>query len=1108
MNLGKLSFRFRQQLLGVLIFFTATPIFATEPLLTSWFTEASGRYARVYTTDADQAAQNATTVWTHPDGGASQLTPTYAGVHEVSETATHVYVRATGLGFHIMGPWYATDARDAIVFNFPSNIADIFHFPKTPVIPAIKTVLNGLAVGCFVDGVTMFDTRDLFSYDNARGFDSPPFGGQPGDEIWFRNATLAEAATFDTSFGHQADNTYHIHANPMGLRHQLGDSVDFDPATNTYTENFNGKHSPIIGWVGDGLPLYGPYGYSDPADPNSAVRRMVTGFQLRDGTNGSTDLNTTGRTTLPAWRVRNDPDFSEPALAANQIGPPISEEYALGRYLEDSAYKGDLGMTQGVEFDLNEYNVRFCVTPEFPAGTWAYFSCIDASGAPEFPYNLNLYYFGTPPAAAGQGSPIVVNEIPAGATTYFEGGPERKTKVKSVTTDESSGDVVLTWSAAAGGSYVIESSPDASSWTDLPALVHADSDVASLTDGAKAMDADVGYYKPRMTSLAPFDDTGFVYNNSVVQTPLDRFTIYLGAGGATPPPTNLGVLPTSVTINGQVAQVVSRPSQYIIELAFDLSTLADNQYPVVATFPNAGAWSGTLNHVANPNILLLIVDDWGIDSSPIDNNATLNPGTTFPTMATLQDLAANGVRFTNAYSQPVCSPTRAALMTGRLAFRTGVGDAGDNLQANETTLPEAFTAASSPYQMASFGKWHLNNSATGYQDEGGWPFFQGITGGGLPNYFDWTKNDNGTILANNITEYATTNQVNDAKAYIDAREAADEPWFVWMGFTAPHDPFHEPPAALLQGGTGNSNRELYEKALEALDTEIGELLDSVDLNTTNIILVGDNGTPAQVVQAPFGPVGMNGNSKGDLYEGGIHVPMVVRGPSVKLPAGSTTDELVHVTDLFSTILEMANVPDPGTAEDTTSINPILAGNDTAERCVVTEVFGPDAFGEPGRSFRLGSYPDYKLIIFDDPLTAADTPVHEFYNIVNDQNEQSPIAINTLTGDALAAYNAMLAKDAELGSPAPLVTLYIEIETGAGAGSVPANLAANPTDITVDGVNATYIARVDTNEDPARYWVKCTVPQAVSYTAAVVTFTDNPNTGDPRVFDSVQIVVAP
>ena len=404
----------------------------------------------------------------------------------------------------------------------------------------------------------------------------------------------------------------------------------------------------------------------------------------------------------------------------------------------------------------------------------------------------------------------------------------------------------------------------------------------------------------------------------------------------------------------------------------------------------------------------------GIDSSPIDNSPSQNPGTTFPTMATLESLAAGGLRFTNAYSQPVCSPTRAAIMTGRQAFRTGVGDANHSLLASETTLPEAFTAAGSPYQLAAFGKWHLGGGRTGYSTLGGWPHFVGITGGGVPNqddgYVNWAKNDNGRNA--NSTTYTTTDQVTEAKTFIDAQETADQPWFVWMGFNAPHTPFHEPPAELLQGVTGTSDRELYHKALEALDTEIGRLLQSVDLTTTNIILIGDNGTPAQVVQAPFGPTGPGGHSKGDLYEGGIHVPMVFSGPCVGVPAGSTTDKLVHVVDLYSTILEMAGVAVPTTAVDSTSINPILSGSDTADRVMIAERFGEDA--TPGRSIRLGTYPDYKLIIFGDPLSTQDVPTYEFFNLANDPNEAAPLAISSLTGDALAAYGAMIAKDVELG----------------------------------------------------------------------------------------------
>ena len=363
--------------------------------------------------------------------------------------------------------------------------------------------------------------------------------------------------------------------------------------------------------------------------------------------------------------------------------------------------------------------------------------------------------------------------------------------------------------------------------------------------------------------------------------------------------------------------------------------------------------------------------------------------------------------------------------------------------------------------------------------------------------------------------YSTSDQVNDAKAFIDARELADEPWFVWMGFNAPHTPFHEPPSGLLQGGTGASDKELYDKALEALDTEIGNLLASVDLNTTNIILVGDNGTPAQTVQAPFGPTGANGHSKGDLYEGGIAVPFVVRGPSVQLPKGSTSDKFVHVLDLYSTILEMANVTVPAAAVDSRSINPILeARADNTAREIICEAFGTDLVGLAGRSLRLDSYPDYKLIIHGDPLDTQDTPQHEFYNVQVDQNEGSPLTIATLTGVPLEAYNALVARDAELGGgyndppSGPEDTLYIELAATTGPASPPQNQNVDPTGVTVDGVAATYVGRLDQTDTAARYWVKVNVPQAPPYNAAVVTFTDNPNTGDARVFNSIQIIVAP
>ena len=175
-----------------------------------------------------------------------------------------------------------------------------------------------------------------------------------------------------------------------------------------------------------------------------------------------------------------------------------------------------------------------------------------------------------------------------------------------------------------------------------------------------------------------------------------------------------------------------------------------------------------------------------------------------------------------------------------------------------------------------------------------------------------------------------------------------------VAFNAPHTPFHNPPESLHSYGVDPlavSDRNAYEAALEALDTEIGRLLASVDLANTNIILVGDNGTPTRVAQAPYGG---QGHAKGALYQGGIHVPMVVSGPHVSLTPGSTSDRLVHVVDLFSTILEMAGVDastiiPAETAIDSASIVPILNGTDSITRYMVAEKISGSTSGRTLRS---------------------------------------------------------------------------------------------------------------------------------------------------------------
>src|SRR5206468_7387156 len=129
---------------------------------------------------------------------------------------------------------------------------------------------------------------------------------------------------------------------------------------------------------------------------------------------------------------------------------------------------------------------------------------------------------------------------------------------------------------------------------------------------------------------------------------------------------------------------------------------------------------------ARQNILLIIADDYGVDSSSLYNT---NASASLPPTPTIASLAQSGVLFRNAYVNPVCSPTRACLITGRYGFRTGIGDviagAGSpTLTAAEFTLPEAFAAnASYGYQLAHFGKWHLNNAPSSPNNIGGWPHF-------------------------------------------------------------------------------------------------------------------------------------------------------------------------------------------------------------------------------------------------------------------------------------------------------------------------------------------------------------------------------------------------
>ncbi|YCM42280.1 sulfatase-like hydrolase/transferase [Verrucomicrobiaceae bacterium 227] len=1086
-----------------LIFLASSPVFA-QAIRSSWLTSPSGQYARVYPTATQESAGTSVTSWKHATG-TSQESPTYAGVSEIAVTDEDLYIRTSGLAFHVMGPWQGENGRPFP--NYPVNIAQTARFPLTPKVQESTKAPTGLgAIGYFVDGVAMFDSRDAFSYVAEKERDARPRDGRDrGDGIWNRDAYVNESPTFDSSNAHQARGTHHYHANPPGLRHLLGDSVDYDAQSNTYSENPGGNHSPILGWAFDGIPLYGPYGYSDPMDPDSPIRRMTSGYQKRDGSNGSTDLATTGRKSLPAWIVRNEPDRSKP-LTKSQFGPDVDSAagdalYPLGQYLEDYEYLGDLGKVHGKDFDLNEYNVRFCVTPDFPQGTWAYFCCIDPSGTPVFPYNIGRYFFGE--VSGGN-----VRSIPEDREILFEGGPNITSDVAVSKEDE--GIITLTWSGAEGGEYQIESSSDLDNWN----VVDDSQKISNGNQASAVLNNSTGaHFRSVLKSLDAFDDKGFSPSSSTVPA----FTALFDE---LPSPARI----TSIEI-GELAAEATCISGNTISLSFDKGELPPGEYRATLKVTEPGKISREIRStniltVTPPrNILLLILDDWGVDSSPIDNNSQLSPGTTFPAMPSLEALAKRGLQFTNAYAQPVCSPTRATILTGRHAFRHGIGNPmRANLPAEELTLPEAFAKVNSPYQLASFGKWHLGGGENGPAELGGWPEFSGALRGGVKNYYQWNKTKNGASLGT-VTTYTTTDQVNDTIEFITRQQG--KPWFAWVGFNAPHTPFHNPPQELHsreEHSTGSdgqvvraNRRDAYEASLEALDHEISRLLESVDLEKTNVILIGDNGTPAQVIQAPF----ERGHAKDTLYQGGIHVPLVIAGPDV--PNAGTSDAPVHCVDLFSTILELAhlNVTEakrPGESIDSKSLVPILKGSDPGVRTVVSERFSSPSSTGDGRAIISSLHPDYKLIIFGDPTSPSDSSKYEMYRISSDPNEKNALKLPPAAGDAhLAAFETLVAIDKSLqaakteSAPGDLTTYFIELPATRGPTGAPRNMRMAPDRITINDQVATLISRSNPSGKDDQYWIKCSGPALGAPLKAVVTFPDNPRipTGAPRVITALR-----
>ena len=396
-----------------------------------------------------------------------------------------------------------------------------------------------------------------------------------------------------------------------------------------------------------------------------------------------------------------------------------------------------------------------------------------------------------------------------------------------------------------------------------------------------------------------------------------------------------------------------------------------------------------------PNILLIIADDMGLDATP-----NYSEGTIKPNMPNLEALMNTGVTFNNVWSYPVCSPTRASILTGKYGSKTGVLEVGNTIKTTETSIQSFLdTNTSNSYASAIIGKWHLSNSAADPITMGV-DYFAGLLTGGVQSYTNWNLTENG--VTSNSTEYTTTKFTDLA---IDWVGKQDNPWFMWLAFNAPHTPFHLAPTNLHSQGTLPSDianieanpTPYYMSAIEAMDSEIGRLLNSMTVeekSNTVIIFIGDNGTPNKVTQTPYS----RSKSKNSLYQGGVNVPMVISGAGVTR-INEEEDALIHTTDLFSTIVSIAGVP-ISTKNNSTSFYSLLTNSSANGREFLYTEISNNGIGYAIRN------ETYKLIKYE-------SGVEEFYNLSTDAYENSNLIGTTLSAEASAAKSVLEAEAASI-----------------------------------------------------------------------------------------------
>jgi arylsulfatase A-like enzyme len=340
------------------------------------------------------------------------------------------------------------------------------------------------------------------------------------------------------------------------------------------------------------------------------------------------------------------------------------------------------------------------------------------------------------------------------------------------------------------------------------------------------------------------------------------------------------------------------------------------------------AWPGSAQTLRRPpastrvfDVLLVVLDDVAAADLALYGGAVDTPH--------LARLASEGVLFTNAYANPVCKTTRRSLQYGRWWLRGNGDDCTPTVSPDTPPLGEPSLAEALPGQSAAFfGKWHLGAVpgggdwecaalARGYEH-----WLAGIASNvsgdllcrGSLGYREWLRVEAGPggCSSSVSLDYLPRAQID---AFVSSWPTLASPRLACVNPNLAHAPFHRPPQDLLPVGypPTSTNRERFEAMIRALDTSLGRMLAGVDLEDTLVVVVSDNGTPDIVAPEPA-------RAKNTTFERGIRVPLIIAGgPTAK--GGRASAELVHVVDLWSTIVE-AGGGNPASATSR-SLLPIL-----------------------------------------------------------------------------------------------------------------------------------------------------------------------------------------